>query len=260
MVVAPDLAGTAAIPSLCWICRTRPADSGEHRFKASDVRAVAPEVAQASPVFLQRNSQATNDRIGSAKSDRLKFAKSICTECNNTLTQPYDLAWERLSAHLLANWMTIVKRGRFDLSKPFPGGTRAAALNVHLFFVKLLGCKLHADAVPIDLATFSNALLTGTAHPEVTITIARSAFGGNDGVLMYDSEVHTMKNQAGDLDGALWLYLVHPVAVKVGYIKAGAPLHVVGHSWHPSRPGKIVKLSPYSGATEPDAGPGALIQ
>jgi len=48
--------------------------------------------------------------------------------------------------------------------------------------------------------------------------------------------------------------------VKVGYIKAGTPLHVVGHPWHPSRPGKIVKLSPYMGATEPDAGPGALIE
>jgi hypothetical protein len=79
---------------LCWICRTRPADSGEHRFKASDVRSVAPRISQVTPVFLQRDSKATNDRVGSARADRLKFAKSICTECNNEITQPYDVAWE----------------------------------------------------------------------------------------------------------------------------------------------------------------------
>ena len=72
-------------------------------------------------------------------------------------------------------------------------------------------------------------------------------------------EVHTMKNQLGELHGAVWLYLLHPVAIKVGYIRAGARLHLVGHPWHPSKPSKIVRLSPYLGGTEPNAGPGALI-
>ena len=194
---------------LCWICRTRPADSGEHRFKASDIRAVAPAVTQATPVFLHRDSKATNDRIGSAKADKLKFAKSICTYCNNTLTLPYDVAWQTLSAYLLASWPEIVKRGSFDLFKPFPGGTRKAALYVHLFFVKLFGCKLHAEGTPIDLAPFSTALPTGTSHPDVSITIANSGVG--DGrVLLYESEVHTMADgTTRSLDGALWLYLVH---------------------------------------------------
>jgi len=31
-----------------------------------------------------------------------------------------------------------------------------------------------------------------------------------------------MRHQAGELHGAVWLYLVHPVAVQVGYLKAGA--------------------------------------
>lgn len=148
--------------------------------------------------------------------------------------------------------------GKLALSKPFPGATRLAALNVHLFFLKLFGCKLHADAAPINLKPIATALLTGTAHPEVSITIAHSRIGGAR-LLMYDSQVHTMKNQAGELHGAVWLYLVKSVAVKVGYVRAGAPLSLVGHPWHPSRPGKTVKRSPYFGGTEPDAGPGALL-
>lgn len=243
----------------CWICSTRPADSGEHRFKASDVRTIAPRVSQATPVFLQRDSRATNDRVGSAKAERLKFSKSICTECNNALTQPYDLAWERLSEYLFTNWQMIAKRGSFDLSKPFPGGTRVAALNVHLFFVKLFGCKLHAESKVVDMAPFSKALLTGTAHDDVSITIAHSLVDDRR-VLMYDSEVYTMTEKgSGEMHGAVWLYLVYHVAVKIHYIKAGTRLHAVGYPWHPSRPRKVVKLSPYTGATEPDAGPGALI-
>jgi hypothetical protein len=79
--------------------------------------------------------------------------------------------------HLLANWPQIIKRGSFGLSKPFPGGTRKAALHVYLFFVKLFGCKLYADATAVDLVLFSTALLTGTAHPEISITIAHSPVG-----------------------------------------------------------------------------------
>src|SRR5437879_13656291 len=88
--------------SPCWTCRVRSADSSEHRLKASDVRAVAPRISQATPVFLQRGSKATNDRVGSAKAGRLRFAKTIRTEGNNALTPPYDLGWERLTATPLA--------------------------------------------------------------------------------------------------------------------------------------------------------------
>jgi hypothetical protein len=93
-----------------------------------------------------------------------------------------------------------------------------APKSVLCWIVKLLGCKLYADAVPVDLKPFSNALLTATAHPEVSLTIAKSRVI-DARVLMYDSEVHTMSTAAGELHGALWLYLVHPAAVKVSYIK-----------------------------------------
>lgn len=113
--------------------------------------------------------------------------------------------------------------------------------------------------MPIDLGPFSHALMTSTLHPEVSITIANSVVGDRR-IPMYDSEVYTMTEKgSGELHGAIWLYLAHPVAVKVHYIKAGATLHAAGHPWHPSRPGKMERLSPYLGATEPNAGPGALI-
>jgi hypothetical protein len=245
-------------PALCWICRENPADSAEHRVKASDVRAVAPEISQKNPVFLQKNFQPTNIRIGSAKSKALTFADSICRNCNNARTQPYDVAWATLSNYLRANWNVIRRNGRFDLSKPFPGGTRKATLNVHLYFVKVFGCKIVEDKIGIDLAPFSKALMEGTAHPEVGVLVADDRVGEGK-VLHFDSDVHTMTEKGGELHGAMWMYNLSPVAIKVAYIKMGARLNAPGHPWHPSKPTKIVKLGPYIGATEPIAGPKAIL-
>jgi hypothetical protein len=245
---------------LCWICRTNPADSGEHRVKASDVRAAAPGISQKNPVFLQKNFQPTNIRVGSAKSKALMFSNSICEYCNSTRTQPYDVAWSTLSDYLRSNWAVIRRNGRFDLSKPFPGGTRKATLNVHLYFVKVFGCKLLEDKIPVDLAPFSDALMQGTAHPEVSVLVADDPVGEGK-VLHFDSEVHTMaEKSSGELHGALWMYNLPPVAIKVAYIKKGARLNAPGHPWHPDKPSKIVKLGPYIGATEPIAGPRAIVE
>jgi hypothetical protein len=52
------------------------------------------------------------------------FPTSICANCSNRLTQPYDLAWQRRSEYLQANWAEIRRRGRFDPSAPLPGSTR----------------------------------------------------------------------------------------------------------------------------------------
>lgn|GEM_PF-683218 len=244
---------------VCWICGKHPADTSEHKFKASDIRAKAPAVSQAKPIFLQRDSEATNDPIGSAKAKALTFPRSICAYCNNTLTQPFDVAWQKLSEYLHANWATIVKRGRFDLSEPFPGGTRDAALQVHLYFVKLFGCKLKADSIPISLVSFSKALLTSTAHPEVSILIADKYIGAV--ALSFESDVFTLRSvETKQIHGAVWAYVIQPVAIKVSYVKAGAPvIPPRGYPWHPSRPVKRVKLSPYDSITEPKAGPRALV-
>jgi hypothetical protein len=244
---------------LCWICRTRPANSAEHRFKASDIRQRVPTLTPQAPIYLQRGS-ATNQPVGSAKSRALTFKPSICTQCNNAATQRYDVAWETLSKYLRSNWPGIVRRGRFDLSKPFPGSSRKSALYVHLFFVKLFGCKVAEEKAPIDLTALSRALLAETPHPEIVLQIADCDPSGGLAVA-YETELNTMRDRSsGEIHGVTWGYLIHPVAVKVSWIKAGAPLHTPGWEWHPSAPGKVVKLGPYMGTTEPTAGPKAIIE
>lgn len=244
---------------ICWICRSRSADSREHRFKASDIRRRLGKITQQSPAFLQRG-RATNDRIGSARNRLLAFKSSICTECNNVRTQPYDIAWETLSEYLHSNWPSIVRRGRFTLSKAFPGRSANAALKVHLYFLKLFGCKIYEDKMPIELSSFSKALLTEEAHPEIVLQIA-DCNGDRETAVAYETEIYTMRDRlTGELHGATWAYLIFPVAVKVSWIKAGAPLYTPGWAWRPSAHIKVVRLAPYMGATELKAGPAALTE
>ncbi len=61
--------------------------------------------------------------------------------------------------------------------------TKQQMIDVQLFFVKLLGCMIaeaKADGfdVPIDLASFSEALMSGRPHPEIHLQ-----FGKEDGTV-----------------------------------------------------------------------------
>ena len=245
-------------PPLCWICRLRPADSGEHRFKASDISSKFRQLSQKTPVYLQRDGRNTNRPIGAAGADALKFGRSICRQCNNTGTQRYDVAWERLSEYLHANWPLIARLRHFDLSKPFPGSSRDAALDVHLFFVKLFGCKIVESGTNIDLGGLSRALLARVAHPEICLQVADATHFAS-AVVAHDTDVFTVHNQRRELDGATWGYRIYPVCIKVHWIRASAPLYAPGYRWHPREPRRIIQLGPYKGVLEPNAGPQAWI-
>jgi hypothetical protein len=151
---------------------------------------------------------------------------------------------------LHARWQDITARGSFDLSAAFPGEVESAAVRVHLYFVKLLGCKLLADGIAVDLQSFASALLERRPHPEVTLLVANGGVPAGQ-VISYNSDVSVLR-QGDEVYSAMWMYLGHPVAVKVCYLKAGTPVRAPeGFPWHPTRQRKIVKLSPYKGDTQP---------
>ncbi len=204
---------------VCWICGDRPVDCAERTVKA-----------------------------GTA--DVSVLASSVCSHCNTEGTRLYDEAWQRLANYLRGKWREITTRGSFDLSKVFGADTAAKAVQVQLYFVKLLGSKLAADGIRVDLATFSRALRTGTPHPEVTLLVASSLVPVGQ-LRSYDSSVSVLRN-GDEVYSAVWMDLVHPIGIKICYLKAGAPVREPpGYPWHPTRQRKIVKLSPYKGDTEP---------
>jgi hypothetical protein len=61
--------------------------------------------------------------------------------------------------------------GRINLKRIFPGAVRQSMLDVHLYFVKLLGCRIMDSGIPIGIKPFSAALKNRTPHQDVHVAI-----------------------------------------------------------------------------------------
>lgn len=148
----------------CWICGDD-ANSGEHMIKASDLKSLFGHVTQQAPLYLHTD-QKRNLRVAGIKSDKLMYKSLLCSRCNNERTQPYDRAWERLSSHLRERQPPIRPEMRISLTRAFPGSVKKSMTRVHLFFLKLFGCLIAENNIPIKLEQFARSILQGTPHPQ----------------------------------------------------------------------------------------------
>src|SRR5437899_2464458 len=91
VALGPDEVALAAAKKKCWICGVNDANSGEHMIKKSDLRDVLGNPTQARPFYFYKFDLKAR-AVGSLKADILKSAAPMCAHCNNTRTQPHDLA------------------------------------------------------------------------------------------------------------------------------------------------------------------------
>jgi len=84
------------------------------------------------------------------------------------------------------------------VSATFPGEVEAAAVRVHLYFVKILGCKLLADGIAVNLRSFATALLERRPHPEVTLLVANSIVPAGQ-IISYNSDVSVLRPRGRSL-------------------------------------------------------------
>ncbi|MCB1604290.1 MAG: hypothetical protein KDI59_06570, partial [Xanthomonadales bacterium] len=97
------------VKELCWICNFNDANSNEHMFKKSDIKQHTG-FSKISKMFRSINF-GRKFPIQGIKSKDFCFQTQICTHCNNSATQPYDRAWEILSAYLYDNFETLKSKG-----------------------------------------------------------------------------------------------------------------------------------------------------
>jgi len=212
---------------LCWICNSNEANSGEHKTKRSDLATVLGSPTQDQPFYFH-DLERHNKPVKSLDAKILKAPIRICAECNTARTQPHDRAWEEMSERLrnrplvIGRWMRANRIFRHD--------TRRQMINVHLFFLKLFGCmlceaKANGHDVPIDIAPFSEAIMTGRPHREVHLQ-----FGKCDGTVGR-SNLHCWKTEDGSVLSG-WLYELDNIAISVLYAQADRWEHRAG-LWHP---------------------------
>ena len=149
----------------CWICNNAPADSGGHKSKKSDLKAVFGQTSPQRPLYLH-NSKARNCKVRDLDASGLKWPNVICGYCNSTRTQPHDMAWASLHAELRKRAPSLTPGDRVRGNRVFRHDATKEMLNVHLYFVKASGCTLVAENAPLDIAPFAKAIMTGTPHPD----------------------------------------------------------------------------------------------
>ncbi|MDO9475141.1 MAG: hypothetical protein Q7L07_00420 [Pseudohongiella sp.] len=125
------------------------------------------------------------------------------------------------------------------ISKIYPGCTKQGMLNVHLYFVKIFGCAIQEQEIPIDIGPFQQAILKGVAHPNLQIAIGvnKSMATGNS-----DLELASLNGKPAF---ATWFYVAGSIAVNVMYAEPNERRQGLIGSWHPSTISKRLALLEY---------------
>ena len=198
----------------CWICGGN-ADSGEHIIKVSDLKMIFGKVKQEKPIYMHTKDR-RNQRVAGLSSDKLKYGRVMCRDCNSSRTQKSDLAWAQLSTALRALKPAITEGQRFRLAKVFPGSVSEKMTQVQLFFVKQLGCLIKENDIPIDIEGFSRAVISGRAHPDIYLRFLTGLQENN--IRLVSRSPVQVASQNGKVMVASFIYMIDRVAVSVIYI------------------------------------------
>lgn len=127
------------------------------------------------------------------------------------------------------------------MSNAFPGSVHRSMLGVHLYFVKLFGCLITQNSIPIDISPFANAILNDQAHPKVWICFWVNAANPT---IKHVGHSHVETAQVnGRIAFATWFYYVERVAVSIIYAEPTERRKGLVHAWHPSQLGKRVRIA-----------------
>lgn len=241
-VIAPEikepvLGQPVAMP--CWICG-KPGDSGEHKTKRSDLKAVFGKPTQAQPIFYHDSSR-KNRPVRSLDTKFLKSPDRICSYCNNTRTQPHDLAWQRLSEFLARQ--SKIKAGKsLRCNRVFSDFTTQHMRETHLYFAKLFGCLILEGDLRIDLAQFATAILEDRAHPNLHLKFGRPS--ADPRISVGRSDVWAWPPE-GPVAFATWFYSLPHVWVNVMFALPGQRREGLVGAWHPTQGSKRLLMADF---------------
>jgi hypothetical protein len=205
------------------------------------MRALFGHVHQTQPLYWNSTSR-RNERVKGLDASILKFNDVLCSRCNNERTQPHDRAWAALSVYLRSK-PKIRGGDRIDLGKVFPRAVHRSMLQVHLFFVKLFGCAVVENSLPVDIGSFSKAILNVTAHPNVHLAVSPYIDGIASGSAGY-SDLDTAQLN-GRIVYATWQYILDRFSMRIMYAEPTEHRKGLIDSWHPSTIRKCLRVSTF---------------
>lgn len=140
---------------LCWICNIKEADSGEHKFKSSQLKRMYGKQFNESIVYVRENKEL---RLEGPNNKKVKFPKIICRDCNNNLTAPDDKAFDKLIDWSNSNFNQLKSDEFIDFKKVFGKGWLDWKRRLYKYVAKHAGCKIVTSKVENDTTELSNLI------------------------------------------------------------------------------------------------------
>jgi hypothetical protein len=211
--------------ALCWICNAHEGSTGEHRIKRSDIKSVFGAV---DPLHLHDRKR-SNIKLQSLNSKKLKSTAPMCSACNNARTQPHDYAWESMSEAIRNKRPRLAYGDIVRANRIFRYDTTNEMLNLHLYFVKWLGCQIVESKIPISptIDTFSSTIMNQKPHPNIWLAFGIS--GRDESLSSSDIGAATFGKQPRAYDYLCRIYTVDRLEVRVRFSRVK-----LKDDWHPS--------------------------
>jgi hypothetical protein len=181
----------------CWWCGAA-ANSGEHKFKRSDL---VREFGSGAWTGTDAVSHGSGDRaslVNSSRADRLKFPKNMCRDCNNVRSQSMDTAYDRFADYIVANEEQVLKARGFRWPDVFSDDWKSGRDDVVRFWIKHICTRLATDGVPIDRSVI--AFLDGAGGPPRHLQLSLVIRLDVVALAIHLREVH-----GDELGGSFWM-------------------------------------------------------
>jgi hypothetical protein len=133
----------------CWIC-SLPADSGEHKFNKSDLVTLHGEGPYAGDKELLRLKGGVIRKILGPNAKVVKYQKSLCQRCNDTLSQPFDYVYDQFIQWVMQNQDTVLRRRIINFSHIYGDKMEVNQRNLYKYFAKSFGCRLVDDGFNVS--------------------------------------------------------------------------------------------------------------
>jgi len=164
----------------CWWCGA-PATTEEHRIKHSTLRRVALDGnGKIDPRNVFKKSPDFEGVLHSIKKGaQVRWRKNLCAECNNSRSQPFDLAYDVFEKFLVNHADVMMRWKRLDWSAVYGVARQEGARDLaRYYFGKQIGCMLATQPLPVpeDLIGFLDG---GVRCPSICFSVAISWRGGD---------------------------------------------------------------------------------
>lgn len=169
------------VAGVCWICG-KPSETGEHRIKKSDlIERFGRGPYRGDEALLQFKAGSVR-HVQGPDSKLVKYEKNLCAYCNNTLSQPFDKAYEVFIPWVMRSEAEILGRRVIDFEAVYGAEWVDRQRDLFKFFAKCFGCRLNEAgmAVPRDVIE-----LLGKNHFETALYVT---FQINEDQVLLDAE------------------------------------------------------------------------